>query len=138
MNGSLPKPLRISLIVVGITIAVAAFLAIILLGVAQFLPEDLSSGHIHWGDYSTPLTGVFSGGFVEFVIAFAAVTLAVLIAVFAVLFATVVTALVLAITAGALLLAAVVVGFPLIVVVAVTWWVVRRNARAPQTGLVGY
>lgn len=133
MNGSLPKPLRTFLIVVAITIAVAAFVAIILLGVAQFLPEEFSSGHIHWGDYSTPLTGVFAGGFVEFMIAFAAVTLAVVITVAAVLFAMVVTAMVLAITACALLLAAVVVGFPLIIVVAVTWWVVRRSARPRQT-----
>ena len=136
MNGSLPKPLRTSLIAIGITIAVAALVAMMLLGVAQFLPEEFSSGHIHWGDYSTPLTGVFSGGFVEFVIAFAAITLAVLIAVFAVLFAMVVTAVVLAVTAAALLLSAVVVGFPLIVVVAVTWWVVRRSSRQRQTATI--
>lgn len=136
MNGSLPKPLRTSLIAIGITIAVAALVAMMLLGVAQFLPEEFSSGHIHWGDYSTPLTGVFSGGFVEFVIAFAAITLAVLIAVFAVLFAMVVTAVVLAVTAAALLLSAVVVGFPLIVVVAVTWWVVRRSPRQRQTATI--
>lgn len=136
MNGSLPKPLRTSLIAIGITIAVAALVAMMLLGVAQFLPEEFSSGYIHWGDYSTPLTGVFSGGFVEFVIAFAAITLAVLIAVFAVLFAMVVTAVVLAVTAAALLLSAVVVGFPLIVVVAVTWWVVRRSSRQRQTATI--
>lgn len=136
MNSSLPKPLRVSLIGVGITIAVAAFVAIVLLGIAQFLPEEFSSGRIQWGDYSTPLTGVFTGGFVEFMIAFAAVTFAVLIAVLAVLFAMMVTAVALGITAGALLLSAIVVGLPLILVAAVTWRVVRRSSRQRQVATI--
>jgi len=136
MNVSFAKPLRAFLIAVGVAIAMAALVAMVLLGVAQFLPDEFSGGHMHWGDYSTPLTGVFSGGFMEFLIAFAAVTLAVLIAVLAMLFAMVVTALVLAITACALVLAAIVVGFPLIVVVAVTWWVVRRGIRQRQAAAI--
>lgn len=136
MNISLAKALRAFLIAVGITISIAVVVALVLLSVAQFLPEELSGGHIHWGDYSTPLTGVFSGGLIEFLIAFAGVTLAVLIAVLAMVFAMVVTALVLAVTAGALMLAAIVVGFPLIVVVAVTWWVVRRGIRQRQAAAI--
>ena len=133
MDSSLPKPLRISLIGVGITLAIAGFTAVVLLGIVQFLPEEFSSGRIQWGDYSTPLAGVFSGGFIEFVIAFAVVTLAVLVAALAVLIAVVVTALVLAVTAGALLLSAIVVALPLIVVVAFTWWLVRHSSRQRQT-----
>lgn len=136
MNVSLAKPLRAFLIAVGITIAVAALVAIVVLGVAQFLPEEFSDGYIQWGDYSTPVTAVFSGGFIEFLIAFAGVTLAVLIAVLAMLFAMVVTALVLAATAIALVLAAMVVGFPLIVVVAVAWWFVRRSSRQRQAAAI--
>ena len=136
MNAIRAKPLRTVVVTVGITIAIAAIVAMVLLGVAQLFPEELGGAHIHWGAYSTPLTGVFSGGFVEFVIAFAAVTLAVLIAVFAALFAMVVTALVLAVTACSLVLAAIVVGFPLIVVVAVTWWIVHRSARQRQAATI--
>ena len=136
MNVSLAKPLRAFLIAVGVAIAMAAVVAIVLLGVAQFVPEEFSDGYIQWGDYSTPVTDVFSGGFIEFLIAFAGVTLAVLIAVLAMLFAMAVTALVLAATASALVLAAIVVGFPLIVVVALTWWVVRRSTRQRQAAAI--
>lgn len=120
MSVILPKSLRALLITVGISIAVAALLAIILLGVAQFLPDEFSGGYVQWRDFATSLTGVFSGDFSQFMLTFAGVTLAILIAVLAALFAMVVTALV---------LAAIIVGFPLIVVVAVTWRVVHRSAR---------
>lgn len=137
MNASLAKTLRVILTATGVTVAVAAVTALALLGLAQFLPDELSHARIQWGDYSTGLTGVFSGGFVEFMIALGASTAGVLVAALAVLFAVLVTTFVLAVTAGALLLSAIVVGFPLIVVAAVVWWTVRRSARTRQTDLVG-
>lgn len=129
MNRSVSKPFRTLLVGVGISIAAAAFIALALLAGAQFLPDEFSNGRIQWGDYSTPMSGVFSGGVIEFVIAFGAVTVAVLIAVFALLFAMVVMGLVLAFMAGALLVCATVIASPLIAVVAVTWWLVRRSSR---------
>lgn len=136
MNAGLAKVLRAIAITTGVTLAIASVIALALLGVAQMLPEELSHAHIQWGDYSTGLTGAFSGGFVEFLIALVAVTAGVLVAVLAVAFALLVTIFVLAVTAGALLFAAIVVGFPLIVVVAVVWWAVRRSSRAQRTALV--
>ncbi len=129
MNRTLSTALRTTALVTAVTVVVALVLALIILSVAQFFPDELGSGRIQWGDYSTPLAGAFSSGILGFLIACGAVTLAVLIGFAAIAFAIVVTALVLAATAGALTLSAIVVGLPLILLVALGWWLARRNKR---------
>ena len=129
MNSSLPKPLRTVLIVTGVIVAIAATLAVAVLAIAQFFPDEIGSGRIQWGDHSTTLSGVFSGSLLDFMLACAAMTLAILIAFAAIVFALLVTALALTVTASVLLLAAVLVGLPLIVIAGIVCWVVRRNRR---------
>ena len=129
MTRSPIKPLRTVLVVTGVTVAIAAILAVAFLALAQFLPAEIGSGRIQWGHHSTTLSGAFSGDFLEFLFACAAVTLAILIAFAAIVFAVLVVTLALTFTASMLVLAAVLVGLPLIVIAGIVWWVVRRNRR---------
>ena len=135
MNRSLPKPLCTVLIAIGVTVAIAATFAVAFLALAQFLPNEIGSGRIQWGDHSTTLSGVFSGSLLDFMLAWTVMTLGILIAFAAIVFAVLVTALALTVTASVLVLAAVLVGLPLIVIAGIVWWVVRRNRR--HTALPG-
>ena len=122
------KTLRTTLIVSLLLIAVAAVLSVSLLAAAQLWPEA-SSARIQWGDHSTALVGVFDGGWFEFLVAWAAVTLAILISVVAVLVAFTVSAI-------ALGTVALVMALPLILCGAIGWWLVRHNrlSQLPQSG----
>ena len=129
MNRTLPNPLRTTLIVIAGVAAIAAALALGFLGVAQWLPEGISSGRIQWDDHSVVLTNAFSGGIVDFILALGVTTLAVLIAFAAIVFAATVTVIVLTITAGALALVTAIICLPFLLILGIVWWVVRRNKR---------
>lgn len=129
MNRTFPKPLRTTLIVIAVVVAISAALALAFLGVAQWLPDEISSGRIQWDDHSVVLSKVFSGSLLEFMFAFGLMTLAILITVAAMVFAAVVTVVVLTATAGVLALGACVIGLPFLLIVGIVWLVVRRNKR---------
>ncbi len=129
MNRTFPKPLRTTLIVIAVVVAISAALALAFLGVAQWLPDEISSGRIQWDDHSVVLSNVFSGSLLEFMFAFGLMTLAILITVAAMVFAAVVTVVVLTATAGVLALGACVIGLPFLLIVGIVWLVVRRNKR---------
>ena len=129
MNRTFPKPLRTTLIVIAAVVAISAVLALAFLGVAQWLPDEISSGRIQWDDHSVVLSNAFSGGLLEFIFAFGVMTLAILIIVAAMVFAAAVTVVVIAFTAGALALVACVIGLPFLLIVGIVWWVVRRKKR---------
>ncbi len=133
MNRTLPQALRITLIVSVVVVAISAALALAFLGVAQWLPDEISSGRIQWDDHTVVLSNAFSGGMINFMVAFALMTLAMLITIAAVVFSVVVTAISLAAAVAALLLAACVVGFPLLLIGGIVWLVVRRNKRHMTT-----
>ena len=137
MNRTLSTTLRTTASVTAVTVVIALVLALIILSVAQFFPDELGNGRIQWGDYSTPLAGAFSSGILGFLIACGAATLAVLIGFTAIIFAILITAVVLAATAGGLALSAIVVGLPLILLVALGWWLARRNKRHGAIGNTG-
>ena len=117
------RTLRTTLITSLVVIAVAAVLSLALLAAAQVWP-DASSARIQWGDHSTALVGVFDGGWFEFAVAWAAITLAILISVVAILFAFTISAI-------ALGTVALFMALPLIVIGLIVWWVVRLNRRDP-------
>lgn len=129
MNRTFPKPLRATLIGTAAIVAAAAALALAFLGVAQWLPEEISSGRIQWDDHSIALSNVFSGGLLEFLFAFSLMTLAILITAAAMVFAAAVTLVALTATAGVLALVACVIGFPFLIIVGIVWWSARRNKR---------
>lgn len=129
MNRTLPKPLHTTLLVLAVVVAIAAALALVILGVAQWLPDEISSGRIQWDDHSVALSNAFSGGIVDFMFALGLMTLAMLIAFAAMVFAATVTVIVLTVTAGALALVAGIIGLPFLLIVGIVWWVVRRNKR---------
>ena len=133
MNRTLSQALRITLIVSVVVVAISAALALAFLGVAQWLPDEISSGRIQWDDHTVVLSNAFSGGMINFMVAFALMTLAMLITVAAVVFSVVVTAISLAAAVAALLLAACVVGFPFLLIGGIVWLVVRRNKRHSTT-----
>ena len=133
MNRTFPKPLRTTLTVIAVIVAISAALALTFLGVAQWLPDEISSGRIQWDDHSIALSNVFSGGLLEFLFAFSLMTLAILITVVAMIFAAAVTLVVLAATAGMLALLACVLGFPFLIIVGIVWWSIRRNKRQLAT-----
>ena len=68
------------------------------------------------------MVGVFDGGWFEFAVAWAAITLAILVSVVAVLFAFTISAI-------ALGTVALFMALPLIVIGLIVWWVVRHNRR---------
>ena len=117
------RTLRTNSITILVVIAVAAVLSLALLAAAQVWP-DASSARIQWGDHSTALVGVFDGGWFEFAVAWAAITLAILISVVAILFAFTISAI-------ALGTVALFMALPLIVIGLIVWWVVRLNRRDP-------
>ena len=129
MNRTFPKPLRITLTVMAVVLAISAALALAFLGVAQWLPDEISSSRIEWDDHSVALSNVFSGGFLEFLFAFGLMTLAILIAAAAIVFSLLVTVIVLAATAALVTLGAGVIALPFLLIVGVVWWIVRRNRR---------
>ena len=133
MNRTLAQALRITLIVSVVVVAISAALALAFLGVAQWLPNEISSGRIQWDDHTVVLSNAFSGGMINIMVAFALMTLAMLITVAAVVFSVVVTAISLAAAVAALLLAACVVGFPFLLIGGIVWLVVRRNKRHMTT-----
>ena len=98
-------------------------MSLALLAAAPLWP-DASTARIQWGDHSTAVVGVFDGGWIEFAVAWAAITLAILVSVVAVLFAFTISAI--ALGTGALFMA-----LPLIVIGLgfIMWWVVRHNRR---------
>lgn len=116
------RPLRITLIIALSTVGVAALLALIFLIAGQWLPEA-GAAKIQWGSHSTTLHGALTSGVLEFLLAWAVITMAIL-------FAAAITLFVLSVTAFALGFSAVVVSLPLIVVGLVLWWVIRRSNRA--------
>ena len=115
------RKLRTTVIVSLVAIAIAAALSLAWLAAAQLWP-DASTARIQWGDHSTAVVGVFDGGWFEFAVAWAAITLAILVSVVAVLFAFTISAI--ALGTGALFMA-----LPLIVIGFIVWWVVRHNRR---------
>jgi Ca2+/Na+ antiporter len=129
MNRTFVKILRTALIVVAVVVAISAVLALAILAIAPWLPDEISSGRIQWDDHSVALSNVFSSGFVDFMFAFGAMTLAMLITVVALIFSAIVTVIALAATAAVLALVACVVGFPFLLIVGIVWWTVRRNKR---------
>ena len=129
MNRTLPQALRTSLIVTAVVVAISAALALAFLGVAQWLPDEISSGRVQWDDHTVALSNAFSGGVANFMIAFALMTLAILITIAAVIFSVVVTVISLAAAVAALLFAACIVGFPFLLIGGIVWLVVRRNKR---------
>ena len=129
MNRTLPQALRTTLIVTAVVVAISAALALAILGIAQWLPDEISSGRVQWGDHTVVLSNAFSGGVTNFMIAFALMTLAILITIAAVIFSVVVTVISLAAAVAALLLAACIVGFPFLLIGGIVWLVVRRNKR---------
>ena len=137
MNRTFPKPLRTTLIVIAVIIAISAALALVFLGVVQWLPDEIRRGRIQWDDHSVVLSNVFSGSLLEFMFAFGLMTLAILITVAVLVFAAVVTVGVLTATAGVLGLVACVIGFPFLLIVGIVWLVVRRNKRQVAMPNVG-
>ncbi len=129
MNRTLPKPLRTMLTVIAVAVAISALLALVFLGVAQWLPDEISSGRIQWDDHSIALSNAFSAGGVDFMFALGLMTVAILITVAATIFAAALTLIVLTATAGALALVAGVISLPFLLIVGIVWWVVRRNKR---------
>jgi len=117
------SPLRIALILTVSTVGVAALLALIFLIAGQWFP-GADSAHIRWGSHSTTLHGALSSGALEFLIAWAVITMAIL-------FAVGITLFVLAVTAFALGFSALFVALPLIVVGLLVWFVVRRSKTTP-------
>ena len=115
------RQLRTTVIVSLVVIAIAAALSLALLAAAQLWP-DASAARIQWGDHSTAVVGVFDGGWFEFAVAWAAITLAILVSVVAVLFAFTISAI-------ALGTVALFMALPLIVIGLIVWWVVRHNRR---------
>ena len=107
-------PLRTTLIVSLVVIAIAAALSLALLGAAQLWPEA-GTARIQWGDHSTAVAGVFDSGWFEFAMAWAAITLAILLTVAAVLFAFTISAI-------ALGTVALFMALPLIMIAAIVWW----------------
>ena len=137
MNRTLPKPLRTMLVVLAVVVAISAALALVFLGVAQWLPDEVNSGRIQWDDHSVALSNVFSGSFVEFMFAFGLMTLAILVTVAALVFSAAVTVVVLTFTACVLALVACVIGLPFLLIVGIVWWVVRRNKRHAAVTTIG-
>lgn len=123
MNRTLRNHFRTALITCFVVVAIAAALALVGLATSQLWPEA-GSARIQWGEHSTALVNVFDSGVLEFMFAWAAITLAILIAVAATLFALTLTALLL----GGI---AVMMGLPLILIGLAVWWTLRRNRRAP-------
>ena len=114
-------PLRTTLIVSLVVIAIAAALSLALLAAAQLWPEA-GTARIQWGGHSTAVAGVFESGLFEFAMAWAAITLAILLTVAAVLFAFTISAIALGIVALFMAL-------PFIGIAAIVGWGVRRNRR---------
>ena len=115
------RKLRTTVIISLVVIAIAAALSLALLAAAQLWP-DASTARIQWGDHSTAVVGVFDGGWFEFAIAWAAITLAILVSVVAALFVFTISAI--ALGTVALLMAR-----PLIVIGLIVWGIVRHNRR---------
>ena len=115
------RKLRTTMIISLAVIAIAAALSLALLAAAQLWP-DANTARIQWGDHSTAVVGVFDGGWFEFAVAWAAITLAILVSVVAVLFAFTISAI-------ALATVALFMALPLIVIGLIVWWVVRHNRR---------
>ena len=118
------RTLQTVLITCSVVIAIAAALALVGLAASQLWPAT-SSARIQWGEHSTALANVFDSGVLEFMVAWAAVTLAILIAVAATVFALSLSAILL----GGI---AVMMGLPLILIGLFAWWMVRRNRRTPS------
>lgn len=128
MNRTLPTLLRTALTVIAIVVAVSAVLALAFFAVAHWLPGEISTGRLQWGDHSVALSSVFSGSLPEFFFAFGLMTLAILIGVVAIVFALAATVLALTATAGVLALTACIIGLPFLLMVGVVWWwAVRRK-----------
>ena len=115
------RKLRTTVIVSLVVIAIAAALSLAFLAAAQLWPEA-GTARIQWGDHSTAVVGVFDGGWFEFAVAWAAITLAILVSVVAVLFAFTISAI-------ALGTVALFMALPLIVIGLIVWGVVRHNRR---------
>lgn len=126
MNTTVRSTLRITLRVAIVTVVIAALIALGLLVAAQFWPEA-SNARIQWGDHSTRLNGVFSDGIFAGLLAWGLMTMAILLGVLITLFALTVTAV--ALGAAGLALA-----LPLIIIVAIVWFVARRSQRTASNG----
>ena len=126
MNSTLRNILRATLRVTVVAVASAALIALAILIAAQFWPEA-SNAHIRWGDHSTQLNGVFSDGVFAGLFAWGLMTMGILLGVLITLFALTVTAVALGATGLALAL-------PLIVIVAIVWFVARRSNRPSNNG----
>ncbi|TAF99969.1 MAG: hypothetical protein EAZ30_16905 [Betaproteobacteria bacterium] len=107
--------------VVGIVVAIAAVLAILLLITAQHWHEA-SDVVINLGDDSIPVLGVFEGGAAVAVVAWLAVTFALIVTGAALVFAFAVTAL--ALGGVALIFAA-----PFLIGGLIVYFVMRRSAK---------
>jgi hypothetical protein len=107
--------------VVGVIVAIAAVLAILLLVTAQHWHEA-SDVVINIGDDSIPVLGVFEGGAAVAVVAWLAVTFALVITAAALVFAFAVTAL--ALGGVALIFAA-----PFLIGGLIVYFVMRRSAK---------
>jgi len=129
MDTALRSTLRTTLRVAIVTVAIAAVIALGLIIAAQFWPEA-SNARIQWGDHSTRLSGVFSDGIFSGLFAWGLMTMAILLGVLITLFA-------LTVTAVALGAAGVALALPLIIIVAIVWFVVRRSHRAHDNGTNG-
>ena len=115
------RKLRTTVIVSLAVIAIAAALSLAVLAAAQLWP-DAGTARIQWGDHSTAVVGVFDGGWFEFAVAWAAITLAILVSVVAVLFAFTISAIALGTVALFMALPLIVIGF-------IVWWIVQHNRR---------
>ena len=133
MNRTFAIFLRRLLIVTLATVAISALLALIFLAVVPWLPDAVGNGRIQWDDHSIALSNVFSGGVVNAMFAFGAMTLAILVTIAAVIFSVLITVISLAAAVAALLLAAAIVGFPILLIGGIVWLVVRRNKRHTAT-----
>ena len=115
-------PLRATLLACLAVVAVAAAIALLILLLGQDSPE-IGRARIQWGEQGTTLSAALNGTAIEFMLAWAAVTLAILIALAVTLF-------VLTTVAAALALSALATALPLLVIGGIVWWVVRRNQRS--------
>lgn len=126
MNSTVRSTLRITLRVAIVTVVVAALIALGLLIAAQFWPEA-SNARIQWGDHSTQLNDAFSNGIFTGLLAWGLMTMGILLGILITLFALTVTAVALGATGVALAL-------PLIIIVAIVWFFVRRSQRISASG----
>jgi hypothetical protein len=126
MNIAVRTTLRMAFRIAVATLAVAAIAALCVLIAAQFWPEA-SNARIQWGEHSTHLNGVFSDGIFTGLLVWGLMTIAILLGVLITLFALTVTAVALGATGLALAL-------PLIIIVAIVWFIARRSQRTSGGG----